>query len=255
MSEKRLRDAIAVDFDGTLCELAPYPGIGAPKIAVIEAAKARQKKGAGLILWTCREGSALDAAIAWCEAYGLHFDAVNNNLPEWKAYYGNDTRKVGATEYWDDRSFTPDRIKPIRRVESIADVDPVVHGYWYFSEYEFFSCSVCGFSYYNGCNSTKEAKDRLKNKDDIYAYCPHCGARMDGDETAIDIIRRQPTADVVSVIHAHWIVRSKRRKYEESDGTVVYTDCGCSACKRWGYTNMSFCPWCQAVMDQPMEVT
>ncbi len=71
-----------------------------------------------------------------------------------------------------------------RHLKAVEKYEPVVHGYWYFSEYEFFSCSVCGFSYYNGCNSTKEAEDRLKNKDDVYAYCPHCGARMDGSKDA-----------------------------------------------------------------------
>ena len=29
---------------------------------------------------------------------------MNENLPEFKEAWGNDTRKVGATEYWDDRA-------------------------------------------------------------------------------------------------------------------------------------------------------
>lgn len=54
-----------------------------------------------------------------------------------------------------------------------ADVAPVVHGTWVRTGQSFFkadkficySCSVCGF-------------DIEKTK---YQYCPHCGARMDGD--------------------------------------------------------------------------
>ena len=60
-----------------------------------------------------------------------------------------------------------------------ADVVEVRHGYWFITEYEYFSCSECGNSYYNGCESTAEAKSRLK--DGLYDnYCPNCGAKMDG---------------------------------------------------------------------------
>ena len=51
------------------------------------------------------------------------------------------------------------------------------NGYWFFTEYEYFDCSVCGGVYYNGCDSTQEAKTKLK-EGDYYKYCPHCGAKM-----------------------------------------------------------------------------
>lgn len=47
--------SIAVDFDGT-------------------------KKGIKLILWTCRNGQTLDAAVAFCKQYGLVFDSVSQRL-------------------------------------------------------------------------------------------------------------------------------------------------------------------------------
>ena len=56
---------------------------------------------------------------------------------------------------------------------------PVVHGYWFFTEYEYFDCSECGFVYYNGCECTREAREMLRNGD-AYKYCPNCGAKMDG---------------------------------------------------------------------------
>lgn len=102
--ERTLPWAIAIDFDGCLCANA-YPEIGAPNWSIIAAAKREQQMGAGLILWTCREGKLLDDALAACERWGLHFDAVNDSLPSWKEFYGNDTRKVGATEYWDDKAY------------------------------------------------------------------------------------------------------------------------------------------------------
>ena len=88
--------AIAIDFDGCLCSNM-YPDIGAPYWNVIYAAIQEQIAGAKLILWTCQ--TAVDA----CSRWGLQFDAVNKNLPERIAYYGNDCRKIGADEYWDDR--------------------------------------------------------------------------------------------------------------------------------------------------------
>lgn len=101
MSE--LRKVIAVDFDGCLCHNA-FPEIGAPHWDVIAKARQEQKDGAGLILWTCREGRLLQEAIEACSIWGLEFDAVNDSLPEWIKEYGNSPRKVGATEYWDDRA-------------------------------------------------------------------------------------------------------------------------------------------------------
>lgn len=98
-----MRDAIAIDFDGCLCVNA-YPGIGAPNWAVIAKAKERQAAGAGLILWTCREGQLLQDAVAACQSWGLTLDSINESLPDWIEAFGTQPRKVGATEYWDDRA-------------------------------------------------------------------------------------------------------------------------------------------------------
>lgn len=94
---------IAIDFDGTLFT-SKYPEIGEPIDFVIRQAKREQESGAKLILWTNRTGDLLDAAIRACESVGLHFDAVNESLPEWVAHFENDPRKIGASEYWDDKA-------------------------------------------------------------------------------------------------------------------------------------------------------
>ena len=96
---------IAVDFDGCLCE-NKWPEIGKPKEAIIRQLLAEREWGAKLILWTCREGKMLAEAVEWCRGFGLEFDAVNANLPEMNAMYGNDSRKIGADEYWDDKAVT-----------------------------------------------------------------------------------------------------------------------------------------------------
>lgn len=101
--DKTLRKAIAIDFDGCICT-NKYPEIGEPNWNVINKAKAEKRKGAGLILWTCREGDLLQEAIKACIEWGLLFDEFNDSLPDWKQAWGNNPRKVGATEYWDDRA-------------------------------------------------------------------------------------------------------------------------------------------------------
>ncbi len=99
----KYRKAIAIDFDGCLCA-NKYPNIGEPNWDVIKRAQERQKAGAGLILWTCREGAQLQEAIEACAHWGLYFDAINESLPEWIEMFKGSPRKVGASEYWDDRA-------------------------------------------------------------------------------------------------------------------------------------------------------
>lgn len=97
---------IAVDFDGTLCEDA-YPGMGTPNLYLIQVLKELKSQGKQLILWTCRCGKELEAAVNWCEQFELRFDAINQNVPENIEKYGTDTRKVYADLYLDDKAWLP----------------------------------------------------------------------------------------------------------------------------------------------------
>lgn len=94
---------IAVDFDGTLCKNR-YPDIGEPIQEVIDKLLEEQRNGAKLILWTCRCDKELTDAVEWCARHGIIFDAVNDHLPEMKEAFGNNTRKIFAHQYWDDRA-------------------------------------------------------------------------------------------------------------------------------------------------------
>lgn len=98
--------AIAVDFDGTLC-VSKFPKIVAPKLEAIEEVKRLKKEGATLILWTCRVGEDLTDAISFCNSYGLHFDYINENTDKSKEMWKNDTRKVSASYYIDDKAINP----------------------------------------------------------------------------------------------------------------------------------------------------
>lgn len=98
-------EVIAVDFDGTLCENA-WPHIGKPNHDMINWIKQLRTNGHKIILWTCRSGIDLVNAIVWCADYGLLFDAVNDNLEEHKKRFGNDSRKIYADFYIDDKAVS-----------------------------------------------------------------------------------------------------------------------------------------------------
>lgn len=93
----------AVDFDGTLCKSA-WPDIGEANKPMIDFLKQEKREGATLILWTMREGEALEEAVKWCKARGLTFDAVNDNAAALKADFGDNPRKVYADIYIDDHN-------------------------------------------------------------------------------------------------------------------------------------------------------
>lgn len=94
---------IAVDFDGVIVE-NKFPEIGEPDYKIITELMAHKLAGDKIILWTCRNGDKLRKAVEFCTDLGLHFDAINENLDEIKVVWKNDTRKVYADEYWDDRA-------------------------------------------------------------------------------------------------------------------------------------------------------
>jgi len=98
---------IAVDFDGTLCTHA-FPEIGEPDLELIEKLKLLQASGCvRLLLWTCRSGTYLDEAVAWCEQHGLRFDAINKNKFGKHGFFGDP--KAVADIYLDDRAMTPEQ--------------------------------------------------------------------------------------------------------------------------------------------------
>lgn len=98
----------AVDFDGTICE-NKFPQIGAPNLELIENLRVLRRNGNRVILWTCRAGEFLAAAIAWCATHDLTFDAVNEDIPEVKeSEFGKSkSAKVFAHVYIDDRNMNP----------------------------------------------------------------------------------------------------------------------------------------------------
>lgn len=138
---------IAVDFDGCLCKNA-FPDIGSPNLDVICELKKEIAKGTKTILWTCRHGKLLDEAVEACRSWGIEFDSINESIPEWLAQWDSDPRKVGATEYWDDRAYNPINV-----------------GFWV----DDYKCSECSWEHLDANNNPIKT---------TFKFCPNCGRKM-----------------------------------------------------------------------------
>ena len=105
-----MKKKIAVDFDGTLCELA-FPKIGKQnqeQKELLEILIKLKKEGHKIILWTNRgdndQYKVLTEAVDWCSSKGLEFDAINENLPDQKKISGY-SPKIMADYYIDDKAL------------------------------------------------------------------------------------------------------------------------------------------------------
>lgn len=83
-------------------------------------------------------------------------------------------RKMAMLEMAYTMETETDAAVVLRMIEDApaADVAPVVHGRW---EGQFPYCSICGEEAIFHDNGTLHGSYFLTD------YCPHCGAKMDGD--------------------------------------------------------------------------
>ena len=99
---------ICVDFDGTLAD-DHYPHIGTEVPCAIDTLRSlMHNDGYKIILWTCRTGDFLDAAVSWCKNRRLDLYGVNYNpyQESWSEQAGVlPSPKVFATHYIDDRAL------------------------------------------------------------------------------------------------------------------------------------------------------
>ncbi|GHT63789.1 hypothetical protein FACS189451_10900 [Bacteroidia bacterium] len=95
---------IAVDFDGTLHD-GNYPKIGNPKSGAISAMKKIKDDGHYIVIWTCREGEPQEKMIEWLKKKEIPYDTINDNNPSKTAEYKNNSRKVYADIYIDDKNI------------------------------------------------------------------------------------------------------------------------------------------------------
>lgn len=67
-----------------------------------------------------------------------------------------------------------------------VDAVPVVHGYWILDRY-LWNCSVCGNS--PSRNSDGSGTGYVQKEEQLWNYCPHCGAKMD------EVVAENATSD------------------------------------------------------------
>lgn len=130
---------IAVDFDGTIIKRGDFPKAEHPIPGAVEALKKFMSVGKGkfrFVLWSSRDEkdtktNCYKPMIEFIEKNGLKFDAINDNIPEFK----NDgivSRKIIADCYIDDLGY-PARdeaeiIDMWKRIGAVADAFISIYG-------------------------------------------------------------------------------------------------------------------------------
>jgi len=95
---------LAIDFDGTISR-GKYPAINGLQPYAKEVINRLFIDGHYLIINTCRSGDQLLEAINWMLQQGISFHRVNDNHPEQTAMYNNNSRKIYAHIYIDDKNL------------------------------------------------------------------------------------------------------------------------------------------------------
>lgn len=94
---------VAVDFDGTIA-FERYPGIGGFKPHAVRVLLKFLEHGGRLIIWTCRTGEQAENVKRMLLDAGINYHAFNDNLEEDRDMFPDNSRKVYADAYIDDRA-------------------------------------------------------------------------------------------------------------------------------------------------------
>lgn len=108
---------ISIDFDGTICELA-YPAVGEIKKDAAFYIKKLHNDGHEIIINTCRSGKYEGDAVDFLFRHNIPYHYINSNMPRLIEQYGQDTRKISADVYIDDKCLMglPDTWEEIYRL-------------------------------------------------------------------------------------------------------------------------------------------
>jgi predicted mannosyl-3-phosphoglycerate phosphatase (HAD superfamily) len=95
---------IAIDFDGTIVEES-YPQLGKLRKGAKKYINKLYDDGHIIIINTCRSGVHQNAAFKMLIGLDVSFDLMNENHPSVIAQYHNDSRKISADLYIDDKNL------------------------------------------------------------------------------------------------------------------------------------------------------
>ncbi|AGI11384.1 HAD-like domain containing protein [Listeria phage LP-125] len=98
---------IAIDFDGTIAseQEESYPLVGELLPYAKETIEELVELGAVITVWTCREELGMDLCLDFLASNNIPYHFVNENNPDKIAIWKNDTRKIGADLYIDDKAL------------------------------------------------------------------------------------------------------------------------------------------------------
>ncbi len=94
---------LAIDFDNTICR-GKFPEIAGEMPDAKKYINKLKEDGHYIIINTCRTGKDLLKAINWLLQHNIAFDRVNDNNPDNIERYGNNSRKIYAHMYIDDKN-------------------------------------------------------------------------------------------------------------------------------------------------------
>lgn len=95
---------IAIDFDDTIAYTL-YPEIGEMRGDAKEIINKLHEEGNEIIIWTCRWDEPLEIAKEWLKEMDIKHHHINEHMPRLIEKYGNDTRKIYADVYIDDKNL------------------------------------------------------------------------------------------------------------------------------------------------------
>lgn len=101
---KRSQIIIAIDFDDTIVK-SNFPTILGQRRLAKWAINKLHKKGFYIIIWTCRHEIDEAQAYSYLTQNNINFSSINRPHPSLVKFYNNDTRKISADIYIDDRGL------------------------------------------------------------------------------------------------------------------------------------------------------
>jgi hypothetical protein len=95
---------IAIDFDGTIAEHT-YPECGKIKPHAKEVINRLYNAGHEIIIWTCRWDHPMELCRQFLAEHGIKYHKLNEHVDWAIEMFKNDTRKIFADVYIDDRQL------------------------------------------------------------------------------------------------------------------------------------------------------
>lgn len=94
---------LSVDFDDTIVK-EKYPDVGRLKIGA-KFALNKLHKYHKILINTCRKGEALEKTGEFLDNKNIKYDRINENDPILIYFFGDESRKISADYYIDDKNF------------------------------------------------------------------------------------------------------------------------------------------------------